>query len=62
MEVNNVKTESDFLPLNLDFRDSYSAAGRIGGAAYRRREGKASDLAVIYGRIADRALRPMFTK
>jgi len=26
MEVNNPKTEADFLPLTLDFRDSYSAA------------------------------------
>lgn len=52
----------DFLPLMIDFRDSYSAAGRLGGAAYRRREGRPSDQAVLYSRLADRALRPMFPK
>ena len=48
MEINNPKKESDYLPLNLEFRDSYSAAGKLGGAAYRKREGRATDLAVIY--------------
>jgi len=62
MEVNNPKTEADFLPLTLDFRDSYSASGRIGGAVYRRREGRPTDLVTLYGRLADRALRPMFPK
>lgn len=32
------RPDSDFLPLMIDFRDSFSAAGRLGGAAYRRRE------------------------
>jgi len=62
MEVNNPKTEADFLPLTLDFRDSYSAAWRIGGAVYRRREGRPTDTVTLYGRLADRALRPMFPK
>jgi len=62
MEQNNVKKEADFLPLTLDFRDSYSAAGRIGGAVYRRREGRPTDLVTLYGRLTDRALRPMFPK
>jgi polyribonucleotide nucleotidyltransferase len=35
----------------IDFRDSFSAAGRIGGAAYRRREGRPSDQAVLYSRL-----------
>ncbi|MFA5747890.1 MAG: hypothetical protein WC872_02130 [Candidatus Absconditabacterales bacterium] len=58
----NPRPDSDFLPLMIDFRDSYSAAGRIGGAAYRRREGRPTDLAVLYARLTDRALRPMFPK
>lgn len=62
MEQNNVRKDADFLPLTLDFRDSYSAAGRIGGAVYRRREGRPTDLVTLYGRLTDRALRPMFPK
>ncbi len=56
------RSDSDFLPLMIDFRDSFSAAGRLGGAAYRRREGRPSDSAVLYCRLTDRALRPMFPK
>ena len=58
----NPKSGMDFLPLMIDFRDSYSAAGRIGGAAYRRREGRTSEQAILYCRLTDRALRPMFPK
>ena len=58
----NPREGMDFLPLMIDFRDSYSAAGRIGGAAYRRREWRPSDQAVLYSRLTDRALRPMFPK
>ncbi|HBB04228.1 TPA: hypothetical protein DCZ39_05045 [Patescibacteria group bacterium] len=58
----NPRPDSDFLPLMIDFRESFSAAGRLGGAAYRRREGRPSDSAVLYCRLTDRALRPMFPK
>lgn len=58
----NPREGMDFLPLMIDFRESYSAAGRIGGAAYRRREWRPSDQAVLYSRLTDRALRPMFPK
>ncbi len=58
----NPRSDSDFLPLMIDFRESYSAAGRLGGAAYRRREGRPSDQNILYCRLTDRALRPMFPK
>lgn len=58
----NPRPDSDFLPLMIDVRESFSAAGRLGGAAYRRREGRASDQAILYCRLTDRALRPMFPK
>ena len=54
--------DKDFLPLMLDFRESYSAAGRIAGAVYRRREWRPSDSAILYARLTDRTLRPMFPK
>jgi len=58
----NPNPNKDFLPLMLDFRESYSAAGRIAGAVYRRREWKASDDLILYARLTDRALRPLFPK
>lgn len=58
----NPRPETDFMPLMIDFRESYAAAGRIAGAQYRRREWKASDSDTLYARMADRALRPMFPK
>lgn len=58
----NPRSDSDFLPLMIDIRDSFSAAGRLGWAAYRRREGRPSDQAILYARLTDRALRPMFPK
>jgi len=58
----NPRPDSDFLPLMIDFRESFSAAGRLGWAAYRRREGRPSDQSILYCRLSDRALRPMFPK
>lgn len=58
----NPREGMDFLPLMIDMRESFSAAGRIGGAVYRRREGRPSDQAILYARLTDRALRPMFPK
>jgi polyribonucleotide nucleotidyltransferase len=56
------KSDADFLPLMVEMRESFSAAGRIGGAAYRRREGRPSDQAILNARLTDRAIRPMFPK
>ena len=56
------KPEFDFLPLTIDYRESFSAAGKIGGAAYRRREAKPSDLCILNARLTDRAIRPLFPK
>jgi polyribonucleotide nucleotidyltransferase len=56
------KWDLDFLPLMIDFRESFSAAGKLWWAAYRRREWRPSDSNVLYARLVDRALRPMFPK
>jgi polyribonucleotide nucleotidyltransferase len=58
----NPRPETDFMPLMIDFRESYAAAWRIAGAMYRRRESRPSDNNILYARMADRALRPMFPK
>lgn len=54
--------DKNFLPLMVDRRESFSAAGRIAGAPYRRREGRPSTNATLYARMTDRAMRPLFPK
>jgi polyribonucleotide nucleotidyltransferase len=49
----------DFFPLMVDFEEKLYAVGRIPGS-YGRREGKASDKAVLYSRLIDRPFRPLF--
>jgi polyribonucleotide nucleotidyltransferase len=48
-----------FLPLTIDYRENFAAAGRIPGGYYKR-EGKFSDKEVLVGRLIDRATRPLF--
>ena len=48
-----------FLPLTVDYREHFAAAGKIPGGYYKR-EGKFSDKEVLVGRLIDRALRPLF--
>ncbi len=48
-----------FLPLTVDYRELFSAAGKIPGGYYKR-EGKFSDKEVLVGRLIDRSLRPLF--
>lgn len=48
-----------FLPLTIDYRELYSAAGKIPGGYYKR-EGKFSDKEVLTSRLIDRAIRPLF--
>lgn len=48
-----------FFPLTVDYRELYSAAGKIPGGYYKR-EGKSSDREVLTSRLIDRALRPLF--
>jgi polyribonucleotide nucleotidyltransferase len=48
-----------FLPLSIDYREQFSAAGKIPGGYYKR-EGKLSDHEVLTGRLIDRSLRPLF--
>ena len=47
------------MPLQVDYREQYSAAGRFPGG-FTKREGKASDEEILVSRLVDRALRPLF--
>ena len=50
---------TDFMPLQVDYREQNSAAGRFPGG-FTKREGKASDEEILTSRLVDRALRPLF--
>ena len=50
---------TDFMPLQVDYREQYSATGRFPGG-FTKREGKASDEEILVSRLVDRALRPLF--
>ena len=50
---------TDFMPLQVDYREQYSAAGRFPGG-FTRREGKPSDTEILTSRLVDRVLRPLF--
>jgi len=52
--------DKDFLPLTVDFRESYYASWKIGWSAYQKREGKPSDQAILISRLVDRSFRPLF--
>ena len=55
------KEDIDFLPLMVDYRDKYYAAGRIPGGVFKR-EAKPSTSEVLSARITDRTIRPLFPK
>ena len=50
---------TDFMPLQVEYREKYSANGRFPGG-FTRREGKPSDEEILTCRLVDRALRPLF--
>jgi len=51
----------DFFPLAVDFEEKMYAVGRIPGG-FKKREGRASDKAILTSRLIDRPLRPLFPK
>ena len=50
---------TDFMPLQCDYKEKYSAAGRFPGG-FTKREGRAGDYEILTSRLVDRALRPLF--
>ena len=50
----------DFFPLLLDYEERLYAAGKIKGRRWIKREGRATDDAILKGRVIDRTLRPLF--
>jgi polyribonucleotide nucleotidyltransferase len=58
---NTLKTDIDFLPLTVEYRELFGAAGII-PHSYGKREGRQSDKEVLSSRIIDRSIRPLFPK
>ena len=55
----NIRPGTDFFPLTVDFEERNYAAGKIPGSFFRR-EGRASETAILACRLTDRPLRPLF--
>ena len=51
----------DFFPLSVDFEEKMYSVGRIPGS-FTKREGKASEKAILTSRCVDRPIRPLFPK
>ncbi|MBK7213246.1 MAG: polyribonucleotide nucleotidyltransferase [Bacteroidales bacterium] len=49
----------DFMPLSVEYREKYAAAGRFPGGFFKR-EARPSDHEILISRLVDRALRPLF--
>ncbi|MEG1622197.1 MAG: polyribonucleotide nucleotidyltransferase [Alistipes sp.] len=55
----DAKPDTDFMPLQVEYKEKYASAGRYPGG-FMKREGKANDSEVLVSRLIDRALRPLF--
>ena len=53
------KEGTDFMPLQVEYKEKFAACGRIPGG-FMKREGKAGDSEILVARLIDRALRPLF--
>ncbi|XOU95087.1 MAG: polyribonucleotide nucleotidyltransferase [Candidatus Kerfeldbacteria bacterium] len=60
VKSNTIRDGIDYFPLMVDYEEKLYAAGKIKGSRFIKREGRASDEAVLAGRMIDRSLRPLF--
>ena len=55
----DAKPDVDFMPLSVEYKEKYAAAGRYPGG-FLKREARPSDREILIARLIDRALRPLF--
>ena len=55
----DAKPDVDFMPLSVEYKEKYAAAGRFPGG-FLKREARPSDSEILVARLIDRALRPLF--
>lgn len=56
------RADLDYFPLSVEYVERLYAGGRIKGSRFVKREGRPSDEAILYGRVVDRSIRPLFPK
>ncbi|SFE65508.1 polyribonucleotide nucleotidyltransferase [Sunxiuqinia elliptica] len=59
VSAKDAKEDVDFMPVSVDYREKFSAAGRFPGG-FLKREARPSDDEILVARLVDRALRPLF--
>jgi len=59
VSAKEAREDVDFMPLSVDYREKFSAAGRFPGG-FLKREARPSDDEILVARLVDRALRPLF--
>lgn len=59
VSAREANADVDFMPLSVDYREKFSAAGRFPGG-FMKRESRPSDEEILVARLVDRALRPLF--
>lgn len=62
LNVAKAKEDIDYLPLQIEYVEKLYAGGRIKGSRWVKREGRASDEAILTARLIDRGARPLFPK
>lgn len=58
--MGGVREGLDFFPLTVEYEEKLYAAGKIKGSRFIKREGRATDEAVLSARVVDRGIRPLF--
>ncbi|PLX17916.1 MAG: polyribonucleotide nucleotidyltransferase, partial [Salinivirgaceae bacterium] len=59
VSAKEAKEDVDFMPLSVEYKEKFAAAGRFPGG-FLRREGRPGDNEILVARLVDRALRPLF--
>ncbi len=59
VSAKEAKEGVDFMPLTVDYRENYAAAGKFPGGFFKR-EARPSEYEILISRLIDRAMRPMF--
>ncbi len=59
VSAKNANEDVDFMPLSVDYKEKYAAAGKFPGG-FLKREARPSDYEILIARLVDRALRPLF--
>ncbi|MBP9760690.1 MAG: polyribonucleotide nucleotidyltransferase [Candidatus Magasanikbacteria bacterium] len=60
VQSETIREGLDYFPLMVSFEEKLSAAGKIKGSRFMKREGRPSDESILAGRLIDRAIRPLF--